>query len=941
MLIEGVEVKFPYKRPYKSQMQIMSMVIKGLKQKQNCLLESPTGSGKTLALLCSALAWQENVKNDWNSNHTLDRIPRIYFGSRTHKQLEQVIKELKTTEYKDIKMTLLSSRDHSCVNKERLAPGCLKEGCKKLGQSCDYKPNVEKFKNFETLNTFGLSKVWDMEDLIKIGKEKNCCPYYVSRELVDDADIVFCPYNYLLDPRIRESMKLDLSNDIIILDEGHNIEDKCREAGSYTLVNDDLEETISDLEKYIKYYKYRMQDTQILCNKIKSWIETEKSNHKKDDDETEIKSLSGKDFLPILNDWGVNKEKIFKLKIVLQDEIKKEKKEDENVKGQYIQLIKKSDENSEKKENINNDKNSEEKENKNDKKKSEEKENKDSDESSEEEDKKICFLSTTSIALLEGIFYIIDILLTLEYRDLDDYKIVLLETKEYVTSKPNQIIGSVRRHPKKELKKVIKLNFWCLNAAVTFRNISNSRSVILTSGTLSPINSFQSELGVPFPIKLEASHVIPPSQVYVGCVGCGPNQVNLEAKYDNVCKEAFQDELGKVVWHVCAVAPRGVLCFFSSYSLMEKIVKQWKKTKEWELISGEKQIFVETSGNKKEDSAKKKEDFEQLISDYYSAVKQSGALLLAVYRGKISEGIDFSDDNARAVITVGIPYPNVSDKQVVYKKQYNDVNTGRGLLPGRKWYKIQAFRAINQALGRCIRHQNDWGALVIVDKRFIDKPKEYCTGLSKWIRNKVKLYNNFDTAMNSLEDFYKQMMPESSPESHNLDLDNFDTTMNSVEDFDNQMQPDMPKPPSVPLQTTTEALTVPPQTTTTTVQTTTTVANPIFSSKKKEKKTKVYKVCCHDLELEKCNLEFKLITEKFREKSAKLKACSQIPFVKNTAPLSESDDSLKLDSVFCQDEKIVYQFHSCCNEVIGFQVLNVENFSPEKLIVFAKDLKVV
>ena len=41
------------------------------------------------------------------------------------------------------------------------------------------------------------------------------------------------------------------------------------------------------------------------------------------------------------------------------------------------------------------------------------------------------------------------------------------------------------------------------------------RSVILTSGTLSPMDSFQSELGVPFPIQLEASHVISAKQVNI------------------------------------------------------------------------------------------------------------------------------------------------------------------------------------------------------------------------------------------------------------------------------------------------------------------------------------------------------------------------------------------------------------------------------------------
>jgi hypothetical protein len=32
-------------------------------------------------------------------------------------------------------------------------------------------------------------------------------------------------------------------------------------------------------------------------------------------------------------------------------------------------------------------------------------------------------------------------------------------------------------------------------------------------------------------------------------------------------------------------------------------------------------------------------------------------------------------------------------------------------------YTSQAFRALNQALGRCIRHRNDWGAILMVDDR--------------------------------------------------------------------------------------------------------------------------------------------------------------------------------------------------------------------------------
>ena len=72
--------------------------------------------------------------------------------------------------------------------------------------------------------------------------------------------------------------------------------------------------------------------------------------------------------------------------------------------------------------------------------------------------------------------------------------------------------------------------------------------------------------------------------------------------------------------------------------------------------------------------AKVGNSFDQLLKDYYDCIdlcsskplddpKARGGLLFAVYRGKASEGLDFSNNYARAVIAVGIPYPNVKDIQ--------------------------------------------------------------------------------------------------------------------------------------------------------------------------------------------------------------------------------------------------------------------------------------
>ncbi len=67
-----------------------------------------------------------------------------------------------------------------------------------------------------------------------------------------------------------------------------------------------------------------------------------------------------------------------------------------------------------------------------------------------------------------------------------------------------------------------------------------------------------------------------------------------------------------------------------------------------------------------------KETFLQVIeSTSNGAVGDStvdGSLFIAVCRGKVSEGLDFADNNARAVICVGIPFPNVKDIQVTVVK---------------------------------------------------------------------------------------------------------------------------------------------------------------------------------------------------------------------------------------------------------------------------------
>lgn len=82
-----------------------------------------------------------------------------------------------------------------------------------------------------------------MEDLVQSLSESrpSLCPYFAAtRTFTIDADLVFCPFNYLIDPIIRRSSDVHLKNSIVILDEAHNVEDICRESASFEFKEHEL-----------------------------------------------------------------------------------------------------------------------------------------------------------------------------------------------------------------------------------------------------------------------------------------------------------------------------------------------------------------------------------------------------------------------------------------------------------------------------------------------------------------------------------------------------------------------------------------------------------------------------------------------------------------------------------------------------------------------------
>ncbi|NXX47869.1 FANCJ protein, partial [Tricholaema leucomelas] len=200
---------------------------------------------------CSCDSGKETAKDTGNTKKKENGkqlfVPKIFFGTRTHKQISQITRELKRTAYSTVSMTILSSRDYTCIHPTVSSSGSNRnEMCVELlegkhGKSCLYYHGAHKLIEHHALQSaHRVYQAWDIEDLVSLGKKLRACPYFAARELMVGADIVFCPYNYLLDPQIRESMDINLKDQVVILDEAHNIEDCARESVSYSVTESQL-----------------------------------------------------------------------------------------------------------------------------------------------------------------------------------------------------------------------------------------------------------------------------------------------------------------------------------------------------------------------------------------------------------------------------------------------------------------------------------------------------------------------------------------------------------------------------------------------------------------------------------------------------------------------------------------------------------------------------
>ncbi|KAH9693917.1 Helicase ATP-binding domain-containing protein [Citrus sinensis] len=555
--VGGIQVEFPY-QPYGSQLVFMCRVISTLDRAQrdghcHALLESPTGTGKSLSLLCSTLAWQQNCKlknqlaNISHSKPDTEAVtdPLANGGGFIPESQPSTIPPSTNGQTAQVAMNNKNV-------KKKMTPTIFYASLR-VNIIAQTSTNVHKVRGHPSLQKGGCHEVHDIEDLVNVGQVVRGCSYYAARSMADDAQLVFCPYSYIINPVIRGAMEVDIKGAILILDEAHNIEDIARDAGSVDIDEDVL------LSRKATLAKREFQHFFSCWTGDKALRELQEAN------------ISRQCF-PILLECATK-------------------------------AIKEA-----------------------------------TDTESE-----LPHLSGMSVITLEGLFSSLTYFFSRNGSHVSDYQLAL--------------------------QKYIKRDSTSFLYAST--HLSENR-------TLSPMNSFSSELGVQFGTCLEAPHVIDVDlQVLTSVISTGPDNYPLNASYKTADGYAFQDALGKSIEEICNVVPGGSLVFFPSYKLMEKLCNRWRETGQWSRLNAKKPLFVEPKGGSQE-------DFEIVLKHYYNSISQGskcavvrkkrvkregnndlntiesqenankkGASFLAVCRGKVSEGIDFSDDNARVVGWVG------------------------------------------------------------------------------------------------------------------------------------------------------------------------------------------------------------------------------------------------------------------------------------------------
>ncbi|ODV96692.1 hypothetical protein PACTADRAFT_65138 [Pachysolen tannophilus NRRL Y-2460] len=725
--IDDLPVLFPYPRIYPEQYAYMSDIKKTLDVGGNCILEMPSGTGKTISLLCLTVAYQM-----FYPEHR-----KIIYCSRTMSEIEKALIELNSLmEYRtkelgykeDFRGLGLTSRKNLClhpvVSKERKGV-VVDEKCRRMtnGQNkakreAGEETNIDLCSFHEKLyekdpHNLIPPGVYSFDSLVNYCQKEGTCPYFTVRRMMPLCNIIIYSYHYLLDPKIAQRVSKELSKDsIVIFDESHNIDNVCIESLSIDLTDDIL--------------KKASRGANSLSKKIE---EVKRTDSKKLQDEYEnlVKGLREAEI--------ARDEELFLANPVLPEDLL-----DEAIPGNirraehFVSFLKRFIEYLKMRMKV------------------------------------LHVISETPTSFLQHLKQLTFIerkplrfcserlallVRTLEVEDIEDFMslkdiatfatlVSTYETGFQLILEPFETENATVPNP--------ILHFACLDASIAMKPVFDRfSSVIITSGTISPLDMYPKMLNFETVIQESYTMTLARRSFLPMIVTKGSDQVSISSRFEIRNDPSVVRNYGTLLIEFAKITPDGMVVFFPSYLYMESIISAWQNMGILDEVWKYKLILVETPDA---------QETARALETYRTACSNGrGAVLLSVARGKVSEGIDFDHHYGRTVLMIGIPFQYTESRILKARLEFL---RDQYQIRENDFLSFDAMRHAAQCLGRVLRGKDDYGVMVLADRRFARKKNQ----LPKWIAQALSDADtnlSTDMAIASAKKFLRTMAQPTDP----------------------------------------------------------------------------------------------------------------------------------------------------------------------------------
>lgn len=665
----------------------------------------------------SSAAFQNRPKSAVGGVLPGSGVRKIIYAARTHSQLTQFAREVKRIPGigDTVRLVALGGRKALCGNttlrQQHKAEHDLNEACldlqkgstgkrkEKKGSGC---PLLASHEAVSTLSLHLLAEPTDIEEAAALGQSSQTCAYYAIRQSLPGAQVVVLPYSMLLSTQTRTAIGLSLRGSLVIVDEAHNLPEALRAIHSARVSLPIVQAALGQLGRYVEKYKDRLAGRNLYyLGQLRKTLVSFQKHLQKLKAQNRGPMLSVEDFLMRLRLHNTN---FFKLLRYLQTSRLSQKLlgfvNHEETQGQ-------------------------------------------TNENSEKISKHVSAMSIVE-AFIEKLT-----------STVDEGKVVM----DSPTNCSARAFRFVLLDPASFLAPVLKEAHAVALVGGTLRPFGHVASELLGDeamqsmanesdnalAQISVTNDSYKQINERF-TAFSCGHVVSSDRVFLHCFSCGPLGQKFDFRHRTRGTNGTVDELGRLLIRVMNSVPRGgIVVFLPSYSYEAQVVKRWKEQGAWDAMQKIATVFREPTNSR---------DVDRTLKDYSHRATSKGALLLSVIGGKMSEGINFADDMARCVVVVGLPYPDITDPELREKMSALDRSPEKGLT-GKSYYQNLCMRAVNQSVGRAIRHAKDYAAILLVDERYSTDTRVW-NALPSWLtaHSDCCKHESFEKGEENLKTFF-------------------------------------------------------------------------------------------------------------------------------------------------------------------------------------------